>query len=371
MGDQTAISWADATWNPVVGCSRVSPGCEHCYAERDAWRLAKNPSARVRRAYAGLTRKTARGVVWTGRVRTLPERLSQPLRWRRARRIFVNSMSDLFHPSIPRGFLTYVFAVMGLAERHTFVVLTKRSGEMRSILSDPDFWTEVGAICETYAEEVERRSQGANMGFDAWWQGIETCQAFRNVELVVSAEDQKRLDQRAWDLQRTPAAIRGISAEPLLGFLNLEGCWERRWRRPIGQLKIRRSLFGPDPGVQKPEDWRPGDVLPIVILGGETGAGARPTDFAWFRSIRDQVVAAGAHLHVKQAGSFPVDSEYAAGVSAPEDPRAIAARDALGYQPGCEPNLLLLRSRGGSDLAELPADLAIRDWPPASREEVR
>ncbi len=122
----TKIEWTDATWNPVRGCSRVSPGCQHCYAERMARR-----SDRPGGAYEGLTVLAHDGPRWNGKVRLVPEKLDEPLRWRKPRMVFVNSMSDLFHEDIPNEFIAAVFGVMAASPQHTFQVLTKRAERMR------------------------------------------------------------------------------------------------------------------------------------------------------------------------------------------------------------------------------------------------
>ena len=126
MGALSKIEWTDATWNVVLGCDRVSPGCDHCYAIRTAHRLAGNPNHLIHDAYEGLVEERDGRLDWTGRVNLVPERLDLPLRWRRPRRIFVNAQADLFHADVPDEFIAQVFAVMALAPQHTFQVLTKR-----------------------------------------------------------------------------------------------------------------------------------------------------------------------------------------------------------------------------------------------------
>lgn len=169
----TRIEWTDATWNPVVGCTHVSPGCANCYAAAFAHR-GLHPSHR------GLTRYTGR---WTGTVRCLPERLDDPLHWRKPRRVFVCSMSDLFHDDVPGQFVGAVERVIDRCPQHTFIILTKRAERMRKII-----------------------------GKDA---------LPRNVWLGVSCEDQERADERIPLLLRTVAAVKFISVEPLLGPIDL------------------------------------------------------------------------------------------------------------------------------------------------------
>ncbi|BBZ65791.1 hypothetical protein MINS_12200 [Mycolicibacterium insubricum] len=180
MSDKTAIEWTDATWNPVTGCTKVSPGCDHCYAETIAERFRGGP------AYPNGFDITLR-----------PHKLDQPLRWKRPRRIFVNSMSDLFHDSVPDEYIAQVFAVMALAPRHTFQLLTKRHARMRSLVGRGllDLVDQTGAKVELWP--------------------------LPNVWLGVSTENQQWADIRIPALLDTPAAVRWISAEPLLGPIDL------------------------------------------------------------------------------------------------------------------------------------------------------
>jgi protein gp37 len=229
----SAIHWTDATWNPVTGCSRVSPGCEHCYAEALSLRY-------------GWSR-----LPWTAphaaeNVVLHPERLGLPLRWRQPRRVFVNSMSDLFHERVPEAFIEEVFRVMAAAGWHTFQVLTKRPARMHAVVASDTFASAVG-------------------GAHGW--------PLPNVWLGTSVEDQRRADERVPLLARTPAAVRFLSCEPLLGPLDLAP-----WLDRLG--------------------W--------VIVGGESGPRHRPMDPDWARALRDQCAAAGVPFFFKQgAGPRP------------------------------------------------------------------
>lgn len=231
MSTGTTIQWTDATWNPVRGCSRVSAGCDNCYAMRQARR-----QDRPLGAYEGLTRVGKRGVDWSGIVRLVPELLDQPSRWKKPRRVFVNSMSDLFHESLPIGDIDAVFQTMLDAERHTFQVLTKRPKRMHDYL---------------HAVHHERNP-------------------LPNVHLGVSCEDQVTFDDRTRYLALTPAAVRFVSLEPLLG--PIEADWD--------DMKI---------------GW--------VIVGGESGPGARPMDPDWARDLRDQCKDWGVPFFMKQMGA--------------------------------------------------------------------
>lgn len=233
MDANSSIEWTDATWNSVTGCSKVSQGCKHCYAERI-----------FNRPYPGRD--------FTD-VRTHPDRLEWPLKWRgskqaksegRPSRIFVNSMSDLFHEKVPDEFIDKVFAVMAMAKQHTFQVLTKRPERMRAFLRNP-YWGRSAAL--------------------------------PNVWLGVSVEDQPTADKRIPILLQTPAAIRFVSYEPAIGPVDFEQYTGYRRMRDFKEL-----------------DW--------VIAGGESGPHARPSHPDWFRSVRDQCQAAGIPFLFKQWG---------------------------------------------------------------------
>lgn len=274
MGDITKIEWTDATWNPVTGCTKVSQGCKHCYAERDWARLVHLP------AYQGRE--------FTD-VACHPERLDQPLKWRRPRRIFVNSMSDLFHEDIPDEFVDKVFAVMALCPHHTFQVLTKRPERMRAYLKDlhPGRQRVISI----------RQATGKFLSFAIDKRSAITF-PLPNVHLGVSVEDQLTADERIPLLLQTPAAVRWISAEPLIGPIGLS-----RWVFDR-EKAIIDCMNGPsacnwdqaDSVVPYPLDW--------VVAGGESGPKARPTHPDWFRSLRDQCKAAGVPFLFKQWGEW-------------------------------------------------------------------
>lgn len=257
MASVTAIEWSDATWNPITGCTRVSRGCGRCYAERlAATRLRDHPSRR------GLTDPHGR---WTGEVRFNGQWLDQPLRWKRPRRIFVCAHGDLFHEAVPYAWIDRVFGVMGRAPEHTFQVLTKRPERARLYLT---------------GSSVERVRRSCNDWFEL--QGMPHRRwPFPNVLLGTSVEDQPTADERIAALLKVPAAVRWISAEPLLGpiDLNILTCNGTVFRR----IEAARSL-----------GW--------VVVGGESGPGARPMDPDWVRSLRDQCEAAGAPFFFKQWG---------------------------------------------------------------------
>jgi protein gp37 len=263
MGDKSGIQWTEATWNPTTGCTHVSEGCTFCYAASLAsGRLSHVP------AYAGL----AENGRFNGTVRLLPDRLDQPLRWTRPRMIFVDSMSDLFHDAIPPSYLARVFAVMAAAPRHTFQILTKRPGRMRSLMSSTDFREAVRQV------KGEARTDGS-------WAATPLAWPLPNVWLGTSVEDQRWADIRIPILLDVPAAVRFLSCEPLLGPLDLV-TWTDDW---LTKAEGSRVNWGPS------IDW--------VIVGGESGREARPMHPDWARSLRDQCGQASVPFFMKQAGN--------------------------------------------------------------------
>jgi protein gp37 len=288
----TRIQWTDETWNPVRGCSIVSEGCRHCYAMRQAHRFSGAGGP-----YEGLTRQTPSGPKWTGKIRLVPEVLDQPLRWRKPRRVFVNSMSDLFHEEVPDEFIDKVFAVMARAHEHTFQILTKRPERMRGYFERPLQW----AISQPYP--------------------------LPNVWLGISCEDQATADERIPLLLQTPAAVRFLSCEPLLGPIDL-----------YGYLSGNGRCFN-QVGLTDAVDW--------VIVGGESGPGARPIDLAWVRVIVEFCRGTRTAVFVKQLGA---------------DPGFTGAGG-----PGTHsPIRLLLKDPKGGDPAEWPEELRVRQFPVAS-----
>jgi protein gp37 len=234
MATKSTIEWTQTTWNPVTGCTRVSEGCRHCYAERlTATRLAHLDK------YAGLARMNPRSgeARWTGQIRCHEDLLDEPYRWRSPRLVFVNSMSDLFHDDVPLDFILKVFRVMNECPRHTFQVLTKRP-----------------AIAAKYSPVLKWT--------DNIWMGT-------SVENML-------VSHRIADLREAKARVRFLSLEPLLG--------------PFPRLPLK--------GIH----W--------VIVGGESGPGARPMDTAWARQIRDRCVGEGVPFFFKQWGGV---SKKAAG----------------------------------------------------------
>lgn len=291
MSANSDIEWTDATWSPTLGCDKVSPGCTHCYAINTAYR---QEFAFKRPEYQGLTRKLPDGSVnWTGQVAVLRDRIALPLHWKTPRRIFVDSMSDLFHEDVPDEFIDQVFGAMALADWHIFQVLTKRPARMLASLQRlaDKFVTE-----SPFLQAVSVPGQ-AQVRTEIGWATGSSLRPERtrddpfaltwplpNVWLGVSVEDQQRADERIPLLLQTPAAVRFLSCEPLLGPVDL-----LRWLDPH---RNRHTGYPPCTCIK----------LGWVIAGGESGPNFRPMDLDWARSLRDQCKAAGVAFHFKQVG---------------------------------------------------------------------
>lgn len=290
MADKSKIEWTDATWNPAVGCTKVSPGCDHCYAEGVVNRFAGTSPAFP----------TTFDVV---NVRS-DRFLTQPLRWGKPRLVFVNSLSDLFHADVSDEFIAEVWAVMAACPQHVFQLLTKRHGRMRSLLSSPR-WPEL----------LVSRAH--------WPRDVDPELPLPNVWLGVSVEDQTWARTRLPALMDTPAAVRWVSAEPLLGPLDL-ALWLYRIPEPTTPVL----------------DW--------VVVGGESGPGARPMHPAWARQIRDECEDAGVPFLFKQWGAYVEDTATfpsRAAVSVPPGP--------MGYPPGEGPATVRMLKLGKHDAGRL------------------
>ena len=304
MADNTKIEWSDATWNPITGCSVVSPGCTNCYAMRLAGtRLQHHPSR------AGLTQHSKAGPVWTGKARFNEEWLDQPLRWLARRMIFVCAHGDLFHESVPDEWIDKVFAVMAAAHWHTFQVLTKRADRMARYMRQSGRPAAERWVAASWAMKDSVPAL-ARVGWS--WAGEDMPWPLPNIWLGVSAEDQPRADERIPYLLATPAAVHWISAEPLLGGVLFRDWWLTKPTDCEGcdgdgtGGRDRRHC----PTGACPHD---GDLprLRWVVAGGESGPHARPSHPGWFRSLRDQCAAAGVPFLHKQNGEWVSGSEGA------------------------------------------------------------
>lgn len=322
MGDATSIQWTDATWNPIRGCSRVSEGCRHCYAETVAARFSGEGMP-----YEGLAKHVDGEPRWTGKVDLVEKHLEDPLRWRRQRRIFVNSMSDLFHEKVSNEWIDRIFVVMSLSPHHTFQILTKRPERMRAY----------------FAGGARERIAACPVGWvprTQWKTRLEFIQDWPlpNVWLGVSVEDQKTADERIPILLETPAAVRFISAEPLLGPVSFNSGMRCRG---CGYTAADKRLH---------MDHRlcraPSSLLDWVIVGGESGTGARRCDVGWIRWIIKQCSDADVACFVKQVGAKPTTDHR----TRPE---------------GEDWTWTTFAGGKGGDMERWPLDLRVREFPRA------
>lgn len=317
------IEWTDAVWNPVTGCTRVSAGCDNCYAVTQSHIRGSNPMPAMQKKYAGLTVLNKAGDRhFNGKIRTHDDALEIPLHWKKPRRIFVNSMSDLFHKDVPFEFVDKVFAVVALCPQHTFQILTKRPERMAEYLNErwqPSTITPRGhgrdfVVEQLMLELAEQRGMIDPANDDHFTtDGTSKVLAnfswpLRNVWLGTSVEDQPSADKRVPELLKCNAAVRFLSCEPLLGPLDLEKkIGGTRWiggqrgcgamHHGIGTPECPRELHHHHDERCKPGiDW--------VIVGGESGHSARPMHPDWPRSIRDQCAAARVPFFFKQWGEW-------------------------------------------------------------------
>lgn len=318
---ETKIQWTDATWNPLRGCSIISPGCQECYAMKIAHRFddPDDPTS----TFHGLTEIGPNGPRWNGNVRTIPEKLDEPLHWKKPRRIFVNSMSDLFHDGVPFDYVDQVFAVMALCPQHTFQVLTKRPERMRKYFDRPELYANVLRIADQSIRPKRRNLTSIGISDPAkhpakWiWLGVS-----------VERRDYKwRIDE----LRETPAAVRFLSIEPLL--------------EDIGELDLT--------GIH----W--------VIIGGESGQKARPFHAQWARNIIKQCKIVRVPAFMKQMGGNAYErNDRIADIWHYADGSDMEADEAVGgsrYQG--ESVRLRLKDRKGGLMAEWAEDLRIRQFP--------
>lgn len=339
--DKTGIQWTDATWNPTRGCRRVSPGCVNCYAEKVAARFCGDGLP-----YEGLIRLGK----WNGEARFVPDKLDLPLRWRKPRRIFVDSMSDLFYEGFTDDQIAAVFGVMAACPQHTFQVLTKRTDRalkwFERVARDARTCNagrgmDVPAFCLAHAQ---RHSAAGALAMNV----AETYARpwpLPNVWIGASVENQEYADKRIPDLLKIPAAVRFVSYEPALGPVDF-----RKWLDWQEYRKCSHChAINPD-GLRCITCGLPGLAYPAIdwiIVGGESGTGARPFDMAWARSMLEQArdgeqCGRKPAVFVKQLGARPMGRDCEHGRSG---------------QP-CRFN-----DPKGGDMSEWPEDLRVREWP--------
>jgi protein gp37 len=327
---KTNIEWTEHVWNPVRGCSRVSAGCVNCYAEAVAARFS-DPGM----AYEGLARRTPSGPRWTGEIRLIEKHLADPLKWKAPRRIFVNSMSDLFHEKLELEILDRIFAVMALCREHTFQILTKRPQRMFEYVS------KLQERCVPISLAIVRNPWYDSPHFSPC--AVATIEdriaegSLSNVWLGVSCEDQKTADERIPLLLNAPAAVRWISAEPLLGPIALH-----ETDQPEVNVDWLRGFDGCEPTIPR-LDW--------VVIGGESGPHARPMCLSWARSLVEQCKAASVPVFVKQMGR---KIRHDAGEQWPR---------VTGSFQECSTFFKHLVDSKGGDPSEWPEDLRIREYP--------
>lgn len=304
MADGTKIEWTDATWNPITGCSVVSPGCTNCYAMKLAGtRLQHHPSRE------GLTDKTKAGPVWNGRVRMNRDWLYQPLDWTKPRRVFVCAHGDLFHENVPDDWIDEVFAVMALADKHQFQILTKRPERMFHYLMGKEYDNKDGdafrdALIEGNAHRIYEERTGVDTSLT-----MPVHLPLDNVWLGVSVERQEEAVDRINHLLASPAAIRFVSAEPLLGPVDLTKI-EFATMDIVGgpntlafadcTLDALAGTLKMVPDGGEAQEHKSDKVIDWVIVGGESGPKARPMEAGWARDLRDQCQRSGTAFFMKQ-----------------------------------------------------------------------
>lgn len=320
MSENSNIEWTETTWNPIAGCSIVSPGCHKCYAMRMAARL----QAMGKRKYAGTTTGLGTKARWTGKINLERSSILAPLNWRKPRRIFVNSMSDLFHEEVPDEWIDQVVATMWTAEWHTFHTLTKRADRQLRYLNSTHtaervaeivhrrLWTEDPA--KAMMVSVSDIASDVFLGLENWWVGV-------------SVEDQSRADERIPYLIQTASPVLWVSAEPLLSEIDFA-----RWM---------------------------GSELDWIVVGGETGVGARKCSLDWIRKVIRQCGDAHVPVFVKQLGARPVGNWG-------DDPPTYClttnrgtSRELSQHKNG----VWKLHSKKGGMITEFPADMQVREYP--------
>lgn len=320
MSDKSAIEWTDATWNPTRGCRRISPGCQNCYAEKVAARFSGRGLP-----YEGLTTEGR----WNGTPLFVLDNLTEPIHWRRPRKIFVDSMSDLFYEGFSNLQIAAVFAIMAAAPHHQFQVLTKRPeralewfkwiGEDRSGMN-------LGSKAPLFT--LSHILNSAPINYPRTLQ-LQRIWPLPNVWIGVSVEDQQRADERIPNLLQIAAAVRFLSIEPLIAPVNLTRIHGASW-----------SIFDA-------ENSRRGQTIDWVIVGGESGPGARQCRVEWIHSIVEQCQTAGVPVFVKQLGSRPY-------FDVRDDETISGARHRR------------LANRKGGDFVDFPDDLRVRQFPGVS-----
>jgi protein gp37 len=353
VSGKTNIEWTDWNWNFLRGCRRVSPGCENCYAETIAGRFSGEGMP-----YHGL----AANGRWTGKIAFHEDILLAPLKRKKPTKYFVNSMSDLFHEDVTDEMLDKAFAVMALCPQHIFQILTKRPERMKAYLSDMQnlemsdylegspfapavsrvMWQLLRLADDSLVRASLKNGSLVEMEPDVVWVN---SWPLPNVHLGVSVENQEYADKRIPILLDTPAAVRWISAEPLLGPLNFVVTDKDGWHWDCLE---HDKEFQTD-RILGPLDW--------VVVGGESGPRSRPCDIAWIRSIVEQCKSADVPVFVKQIGAVPKMAN-ANEWDWPGSTTLISSGD-----DGFAASIATLNDRKGGKPDEWPSDLRIREFP--------
>lgn len=355
----TDIEWADETWNPTVGCSRVDHRCDGCYAIAFTHRG-------LRPEHGGITKLRPRGanrpgVDWTGEVRMLPERLPVPLRWRKGRRVFVDSLSDLFHPAVPFGFIAAVFAIMAATPQHTYLVLTKRPKRAREFFE----WVDAGRqridggppfggadfcggelynVAHHVMDDEAILALGHPIKARPW--------PLPNVQLGVSVSDQPTWDADVPEILRCPAALHFVSLEPILGAVDVRESLPCQTCKDVGSVGMEMRACPTCGGLDH------GPRLGWVVVGGESGHRSRPNILDWTRSVIRQCREVGVPVFHKQVGERAMED----GARVHQWPLG-AAEWNVGrtlFRPK------LSKAKGG-DMADWPEDLRVRELPEVPR----
>ncbi|MCP4566509.1 MAG: phage Gp37/Gp68 family protein [FCB group bacterium] len=329
----TKIEWCDETWSPIIGCSKVSAGCDNCYAEKQAVRVCHclsvtqgDQSGGTWAEYSsvlnwGGDEPEAKALGWNGKTAIVSANMEKPLHWKKPRIIFVCPMGDLFHESVPFELIDRVFTIMAQCPQHTIKVLTKRPGRML------EYYKRLSPALDQGMIELPRHERLTIGDFRK-----KTGECFRrhwplpNVHIGVSVEDQATADERIPLLLECPAAVRFISAEPLLGPIDFSGAEYHQERWTCVKMPAKGCGWSGMPPESTYDDhcfcyrcpecgsFMKSSELPCIdqiIVGGESGPNARPMHPDWVRSIRDQCVAAGVPFFFKQWGEWSADREKA------------------------------------------------------------
>ena len=331
---KSKIEWTEHTWNPVRGCTKISPGCKHCYAETFAERWRGVPGHPYEQGFD---------------LRLVPEKLAEPLRRRKPTTWFVNSMSDLFHEDIPNEYIAAVFGVMAATPHHTYQVLTKRAERMPEWFRWYEGTSGAGASAAAAmwaAEETMKRLGDMDPNNPPPW-------PLDNVHLGVSVEGPDYLE-RLHDLMQTPASIRWVSLEPLLAGVDI-----RPWLGVECNHEDAYREYDTNVWICRPCEETP--ILDWVVVGGESGQRARPFDLSWARRIVVDCKAAGVPVFVKQLGDDPFLAASVHTRTIDTDIGGARVKMTFGSFDG--ETTVQLRAAKGGDISEWPEDLRVREWP--------